>query len=137
MNLARAARLSTYVLAVLICTFGAPIWAVAEGIALVGLSGPLEAIASNELPGLLWLYGLPLALTLAVMIRAILTQSPTDLSLAGLGVFCGSVSLLALFDYWDGGVGWSVLFTYLAGTLLAVAVLADAVVTLFVRWGHG
>lgn len=73
--------------------------------------------------------GLPLALALALLGRAVLGQSPAEVVLGAFAVPCLLVSAWALYSYLftSPGIYWGGLFAIVAGTLLAVVVAADAV----------
>ncbi|WP_143052130.1 hypothetical protein [Halobacterium jilantaiense] len=72
---------------------------------------------------------LPIALTLSAIARAA-TRAPTDIVLGALAVPCLLAGLFALYQHVlaTPGIYWGGLLTLVAGTILAFAVLADAVI---------
>lgn len=132
MNVDRALRLLSYALASAVLLVVA---AIAGLLDVVPLAGALVGLVT--LPFEAWLpaptpfVGLPLALALVVLVRAAITRSATDGVLAGIAVPCLLVAVWALYSYYftNPGVYWGSLFTIAVGTLVAIAVLADAAIT--------
>lgn len=133
-----AARLVTYALAVAVVSVAALVAGLLDVVpGAATLLGVVAGLVPFDLriPGTVAFVGLPLALALGLLARAAVTRTHVDVVLGAFAVPCLLTATWALYSYYftTPGVYWGGLFTIVAGTLLALAVLADAAVVYALR----